>query len=42
MGLTRLLVRGKQTAHTVLLWVALAHNMMRAFALRRVAVETAA
>jgi transposase len=35
MGLTRLLVRGKEKARTVLLWFALAHNMLRAFALRR-------
>jgi len=35
MGLTRLLVRGKQKVRTVLLWFALAHNMLRAFALRR-------
>jgi len=41
MGLTRLLVRGKAKARTVLLWVALAHNMMRAFALRRAATAAA-
>lgn len=38
MGLTRLLVRGKQKVRTVLLWFALAHNMLRAFALRRAAL----
>ncbi len=37
MGLGRLLVRGKQKARAVLLWFALAHNMLRAFALRRAA-----
>lgn len=42
MGLTRLLVRGKEKARTILLWVALAHNMMRSFALRRAAAEAAA
>ena len=42
MGLTLLLVCGKQKARTILLWVALAHNMMRAFALRRAAAEAAA
>ena len=42
MGLTRLLVRGKAKARTVLLWVALAHNMMRRFALLRAAQKAAA
>lgn len=42
MGLTRLLVRGKQKARAVLLWFALAHNMLRAFALRRAALAAAA
>jgi hypothetical protein len=42
MGLTRLMVRGKAKARSVLLWVALAHNMLRSFALRREAVEAAA
>jgi hypothetical protein len=37
MGLTRLLVRGKDKARTALLWFALAHNMLRAFALRQAA-----
>jgi len=37
MGLTRLLVRGKDKVRTVLLWFALAHNMLRAFALRQAA-----
>jgi hypothetical protein len=35
MGLGRLLVRGKQKARAALLWFALAHNMLRTFALRR-------
>jgi len=39
MGLTRLLVRGKEKARTVLLWVALAHNMLRRFELLRAAAE---
>jgi len=34
MGLSRLLVRGKEKARTILLWFALAHNMLRTFALR--------
>jgi transposase len=42
MGLTRLLVRGKHKARTVLLWFALAHNMMRLFALRKAAAPAAA
>ncbi len=42
MGLTGLLVRGKEKARTVLLWVALAHNMMRGFALRPAAARAAA
>lgn len=42
MGLSRLLVRGKQKAGVVLLWFALAHNMLRAFALRRAAAAVAA
>jgi hypothetical protein len=33
MSLTRLLVRGKHRARAVLLWFALAYNMLRAFAL---------
>jgi transposase len=37
MGLVRLLVRGKRKARAVLLWFALAHNMLRAFALRQAA-----
>jgi hypothetical protein len=41
MGLTRLLVRGKDKARAVLLWFALAHNMLRAFALRRAAMAAA-
>lgn len=42
MGLTRLLVRGKDKARTMLLWFALAHNMLRAFALRRPPAPAAA
>lgn len=42
MGLTRLLVRGKEKARAVLLWFALAHNMLRAFALRQPATTAAA
>ena len=42
MGLTQLLVRGREKARSVLLWFALAHNMLRGFALRRAAAETAA
>jgi transposase len=41
LGLMRLLVRGKEKARTALLWVALAHNMMRSFALRRAAAQAA-
>jgi transposase len=37
MTLNQLLVRGKQKARAALLWFALAHNMLRAFALRRAA-----
>jgi len=33
MGLQQLTVRSKDKAHTVLLWFALAHNMLRSFAL---------
>ncbi len=42
MGLDRLRLRGKEKVRTVLLWFALAHNMLRAFALRRQAAEAAA
>src|SRR6266851_3976195 len=35
MGLGQLLVRGKHKARAVLLWFALAHNMLRAFTLRQ-------
>jgi alpha-beta hydrolase superfamily lysophospholipase len=42
MGLQQLTVRGKQKARTVLLWFALAHNMLRSFALRAAAAEQAA
>jgi transposase len=43
MGLDRLSVRGKEKARTVLLWFALAHNMLRGFALRQAAaLRTAA
>ncbi len=41
MGLARLSVRGKDKARAVLLWFALAHNMLRAFALRRAAPAAA-
>ena len=41
MGLTRLSVRGKDKARAVLLWFALAHNMLRAFAGRRAAMAAA-
>ena len=41
MGLTRLMVRGKAKARAVLLWFALAHNMLRTFALRRAAIAAA-
>lgn len=41
MGLDRLRVRGKEKARTVLLWFALAHNMLRGFALRRAAAQAA-
>jgi transposase len=34
MGLRQLTVRGKQKARTALLWFALAHNMLRTFALQ--------
>jgi transposase len=34
-GLTQLTVRGKTKARTALLWVALAHNMLRSFTLRK-------
>jgi len=37
MGLSQLLVRGKHKARAVLLWFALAHNMLRAFTLRQAA-----
>jgi transposase len=42
MGLVRLLVRGKRKARAVLLWFALAHNMLRSFALRRPAMPALA
>ena len=41
MGLSRLLVRGKQKARATLLLFALAHNMLRAFALRAAPAATA-
>ena len=37
MGLRQLPVRGKDKARTVLLWFALAHNMMCSFRLRAAA-----
>ena len=42
MGLGRLLVRGKDKARAALLLFALAHNMLRAFALREAAAAPAA
>jgi len=42
MGLSRLLVRGKQKVRAVLLWFALAHNMLRTITLRRAALALAA
>lgn len=42
MGLSQLLVRGKHKARAVVLWFALAHNMLRAFGLRRAAAQAAA
>jgi hypothetical protein len=39
MGLSQLTVRGKEKARIVLLWFALAHNMLRSFALRAVAAK---
>ena len=37
-GLVRLTVRGKRKAHIILLWHALAHNLMRCLSLRRAAL----
>ncbi len=37
MGLARLSVRGKEKARAMLLWFALAHNMLRALALQQAA-----
>lgn len=42
MGLAQLRVRGTQKARAVLLWFALAHNMLRGFALRRATAKAAA
>jgi transposase len=42
MGLTQFRVRGKHKVRAVLLWFALAHNMLRAIALRRHAALTGA
>jgi len=42
MGLNRLLLRGKAKARIALLWFALAHNMLREFALRRAAARATA
>jgi transposase len=42
MGLQQLTLRGKEKARTVLLWFALAHNMLRSFALRAAAKAAAA
>ncbi len=41
MGLSRLSVRGKEKARAVLLWFALAHNMLRAFVLQQAARASA-
>jgi transposase len=41
MGLRQLTVRGKEKARTVLLWFAIAHNMMRALALQQSAAALA-
>ena len=40
-GLRQFLVRGLAKARAVLLWFALAHNLMRAVALRQAAAQTA-
>ena len=40
-GMQRLRVRGRAKVNAVLLWFALAHNMMRAVALRRAAALAA-
>ncbi len=40
-GLTRLTVRGKAKARIILLWHALAHNLMRGLSLRRAALAAA-
>jgi transposase len=42
MGLSRLLVRGKSKVRAVLLWFALAHNMLRTIVLRRDAAAASA
>lgn len=42
MGLVHLVVRGKHKARAVLLWFALAHNMLRTFALRQAAAPALA
>jgi transposase len=41
MGLRQLTVRGKEKARTVLLWFAVAHNMMRALTLQHAAAAAA-
>jgi transposase len=41
-GLQRFLLRGRQKVRAVLLWFALAHNLLRAIALRRAATQAAA
>jgi transposase len=40
-GLQRFLLRGRQKVRAVLLWFALAHNLLRAIALRRAAAQAA-
>jgi hypothetical protein len=41
-GFQRLLLRGREKVRAVLLWFAVAHNLMRAVALRRAAAQAAA
>jgi transposase len=41
-GMQRLLLRGRQRVRAALLWFALAHNVLRAIALRRAAAQAAA
>ena len=41
-GVVRLLVRGRQKVRAVLLWFAIAHNLLRALALRSAAAQASA